>query len=94
MEKVKFEGEYKNGIRNGKGKEYYVNGKIKFEGDYLNGNKWNGYGYNKYGNLEFIIKDGKGSIKEYDYDGQLKFEGEYKNGIRNGIGKEYYKNGK
>ena len=28
---------------NGKGKEYYDNGKIKFEGDYLNG-KRNGKG--------------------------------------------------
>ena len=39
---VKFEGEYLNGKRNGKGKEYYDNGELLFEGDYLNGKKWNG----------------------------------------------------
>ena len=31
-----FEGEYLNGKRNGKGKEYFYNGKLKFEGEYLN----------------------------------------------------------
>ena len=34
-----FEGEYLNGKRNGKGKEYDYNGKLEFEGEYLNGNK-------------------------------------------------------
>ena len=34
-----FEGEYLNGKRNGKAKEYNRNGKITFEGEYLNGNK-------------------------------------------------------
>ena len=29
--------EYLEGQRNGKGKEYYENGKLKFEGKYLNG---------------------------------------------------------
>ena len=40
---VIFEGEYLNGIRNGKGKEYDGNSHIKFEGEYLNG-KRNGIG--------------------------------------------------
>ena len=39
-----YEGEYLNGKRNGKGKEYDGFGKIKFEGEYLNGERWNGYG--------------------------------------------------
>ena len=35
--KLIFKGEYKNGKRNGKGKEYYYhNGKLLFEGDFLN----------------------------------------------------------
>ena len=51
-----FEGEYLNGDRNGKGKEYYDNGKLKFEGEYLNGKIWNGKGYNIKGILEFEIK--------------------------------------
>ena len=88
-----FEGEYLKGKRNGKGKEYYENGKLKFEGEYLNGKRWNGKGYNIFGNMEFEIKDGKGNIKEYYYNDKLKFEGEYLNGERNGKGVEYYKNG-
>ena len=32
-------GEYLNGKRNGKGKEYYKNGNIRFDGEYLNGEK-------------------------------------------------------
>ena len=34
-----FEGEYLNGERNGKGKEYDWTGKLIFEGEYLNGEK-------------------------------------------------------
>ena len=33
-----FEGEYLNGKRNGKGKEYW-NGELEFEGEYLNGER-------------------------------------------------------
>ena len=36
--KLKFEGEYLNGKRNGKGKEYN-DGKLEFEGEYLNGER-------------------------------------------------------
>ena len=42
---IKIEGEYLNGERNGKGEEYYENGKLKFKGECLNGKKWNGEGY-------------------------------------------------
>ena len=42
-----FEGEFKNGKKNGKGKEYYENGRIKYEGSYLNGRK-NGKGKEYY----------------------------------------------
>ena len=64
-----FEGEYSNGKREGKGKEYYYDEKISdefqsiFEGEYLNGKR-----------------NGKG--KEYYWDGKLKFEGEYLYGYR------------
>ena len=103
--KISYEGEYLNGKENGKGKEYTYNGKLKFEGEYLNGKRWNGKGYNKEGNMNFEIKEGKGKGKEYYPNGKLKFEGEYLNGKRNGNGKEYnyagklqfegeYKNGK
>ena len=95
-----FEGEYLNGKRNGKGKEYYDDGKLKFEGEYLNGER-NGKGkeYDRDGELKFEgeylngKRNGKG--KDYDYDGKLEFEGEYLNGIKwNGKGKEYYDDGK
>ena len=87
--KLIFEGEYSNGKRNGRGKEYYYFGKLKFEGEYLNGKKWNGKGYNKKGENDFEIEEGKGKGKEYYDGGELKFEGEYLNGERNGKGKEY-----
>ena len=38
---ITFEGEYLNGKRNGKGKEYYEDGKIKFEGEYFKGQRKN-----------------------------------------------------
>ena len=70
-----FKGEYKNGKRNGKGKEYYKNGKVKFEGKYLNGKKVEGKGYNYEGKINQIIeKNGKG-IEYYD-NNVLKCEGE------------------
>ena len=82
--KLKFEGEYLNGERNGKGKKFYKSGKLIFEGEYINGKRWNGKGYNLYGNEEFEIKNGNGKGKDYYNDGKLIFEGEYINGERNG----------
>ena len=46
-----FVGEFLNGKRNGKGNEYYYDGNLKFEGDFLNNNKYNGKGYDEYGNM-------------------------------------------
>ena len=47
-----FEGEYLNGKKNGKEKEYYnKKGKLKFEGEYLNDKKWVGTLYDKKGNV-------------------------------------------
>ena len=37
--KLKFEGEFRNHKRNGKGKEYYKTGEISFIGGYLNGTR-------------------------------------------------------
>ena len=34
-----YEGEYKNGKKNWKGKEYYYKDKILYEGEYLNGKR-------------------------------------------------------
>ena len=76
-----------DGERNGKGKEYDYNNKLRFEGEYLNNKRWNGKGYNKYGQLVFELKNGCGQVKEC-YEEGLEFEGEYLNGNKNGKGKE------
>ena len=66
--KLIFEGEYLNGLRNGKGKEYgfcyndYNENDLIFEGEYLNG-----------------FRHGKG--KQY-YENKLIFEGEYLYGYK------------
>ena len=97
-----FEGEYLNGKRNGKGKEYYINGKFIFEGEYLNG-KRNGRGKEYYLNgklkdeIDYFngiksIEIGYRNKKIYQNNGSLKFEIEYLDGKRNGKGKEYYNN--
>ena len=88
-----FEGEYLNGKRNGKGKEY-LKGELIFKGEYLDG-KRNGKG-KEYQRGKFIFegnylngeRSGKG--REYE-DGELIFKGLYLNGKRNGKGKEYKK---
>ena len=86
-----FEGEIKNGSKNGKGKEYYSDGTIKFEGEYLNGKKWNGKEHDyKNENIIYELNNGNGFIKEYDLiRGKLIFKGEYANGNKNGKCEEY-----
>ena len=85
---VIFEGEYKNGKRNGKGKEFYENQQIKFEGEYINGKKNYGFLYDDKGNTLFLLEYNKG--KEYYYNAQLMFKGEYYNGKRwNGVIYDY-----
>ena len=93
-----YEGQYINGVRNGKGKEYNYKGGIRYIGEYLNG-KREGRGKEYYlnGNLENEgeYKNGlrNGKCIEYNLEGKLEFEGEYLNGNRNGKGKEYSDNG-
>ena len=82
---VTFEGEYLNGLRDGKGKEYFSENKIVFEGEYKYGKRWNGKFYNG-----DELKNGKGYIKDYIYIYDIIFEAEYLYGEKNGKGKEYY----
>ena len=85
-------GIYREGERNGKGKEYDISTSlIIFRGKYLNG-KRNGKGkeYSD-GKLkfegEYLNGERNGNGKEYYSNGELKFEGEYINGKRwNGKG--------
>ena len=89
--KLRFEGEYLNGKRNGKGKEYN-DGELVFEGEYLNGYRWNGKYFTKNDKMNFEIKDGCGMGKDYN-NSKLIYEGEFLDGRRNGKGKEYNHNG-
>ena len=75
-----YEGEYLNGKRNGRGKEYYYDGTLLFEGEYLNGKK-HGKGKEYYykGTLryegEYLNGEKNGKGKEYNKD-HLIYEGE------------------
>ena len=87
--KLKFEGEFSYGNRNGKGKEYDNANQIIFDGEYLNGKKWNGKGYDN-NNVIYKIKNGNGFLKEYKYPFKyLIFESGYLDGRKNGKVKEY-----
>ena len=88
-----YEGEYLNGMKNGKGK-IIVDKKLKFEGEFKNDKKWNGIGYGKNNQIIYEIKEGKGIITKFCdlyeldenlynniriniNDGNLKLEGGY-----------------
>ena len=59
-DQILFKGEYSNGKRNGKGKEYNEDGKLIFEGEYLDGKKWKGKYYE-------YDDDTNNLIFEYEY---------------------------
>ena len=84
-----FEGKYLNGKRNGKGIEYFKNGKKKYEGVFLNGNIYEGIQYDENRKKIITFKNGKG-IELYN-NGLIKFEGEYLKGKKwTGKGYTYY----
>ena len=87
-----YEGNYLNGERHGKGKEYVLN-HLVFEGEYLNGKRWTGKAYDRVNNeLMYEMKDGKGLIKLIDYDTNYfitQIEVEYINGELNGLLRKY-----
>ena len=88
-----FEGEYLDGKRNGKGKEYNEDGSLKYEGEYLNGEK-SGKGKEYYhGTLQFEgeylkgKRNGKGKEFYHYLYNSIKFEGDFINGNKwNGKG--------
>ena len=89
----RFKGEYLNGKKNGKGKEYNNQGTLIFEGEYLNGKKWNGIEYDEFGKIISEIKNGKGTFRKYEC-GKLIYEEEYLDGKLTREAKEYtYLNG-
>ena len=83
-----------NGIRNGKGKEYYYEGMVKFEGEYSKGIR-NGKGKDcyEYGELRFegeYLNGKKWEGKIYDISNNIVCE--FKGG--KGYIKEYQDNGR
>ena len=69
INKIKFEGEYLYGLRNGKGREFNFDGELMYEGYLINNQRLGG---ENEGNEENIEK----TNSEY----YIKFEGEYLNG--------------
>jgi len=93
-----FEFPYKNGKKEGRGKEYYLNGKFKSDAFFIDGLlQGKSIGYYENGNLEYEenYKDSKldGLVKNYYENGQLKSELNYKNGQLDGLARAYHENG-
>ena len=81
-------GQEKNGLRHGKGIEYYSNGKIRYKGNFVNDEK-NGIGHYISESGEYYIgqfknnfKHGKGTL--YLPNGKIKQEGKWLYDIFNG----------
>ena len=90
--KLRIEGEYLNGKRNGIFKQYDYDGHLEHEIEYIFGKLWNAKKYDKDNKITDILINGKGFMEEYEYGEEIFnkiFEGEYLNGERNGKGKEY-----
>ena len=74
-DKLIFEGEFLNGKKNGKGREYFGDGRVKCEGEYIKGEK-NGKRkeYSLYGDLKFdkdYMNRKIWNMKEYDTEGNI-----------------------
>ena len=100
-----YEGEYLNGMKNGKGK-IFLDETLKFEGEFKNDKKWNGIGYDGKNQILYELKEGKGEIKKicdiyelyeeielYIDKYNLQLEGGYNFGELNGKMKVYNKHG-
>jgi len=90
-------GEILNGLKNGKGTEYYKNGKIKYAGDWVNG-KFEGYGDYYYEEGEFYKGQWKNNLRHgkgihYYKNGYIKYNGNFVNGKPEGYGTYIYENG-
>ena len=90
-------GQYKKGLKHGKGKIYYKNGNIKYDGDFVK-DKFEGYGKYIYENGNYYIgqwvnglRQGKGKI--YYKNGNIKYDGDFVKGTYEGYGKYICENG-
>ena len=91
-----YEGEFVNGLCNGKGTLYSSDGTITYEGYFFN-NKKQGFGIFNYGNGIYYkgqwfcdLENGEGELYENNI---LLFKGYFKDGKKNMFGTEYYSNG-
>ena len=100
--KIKFEGEYLYGLRNGKGREFNFDGELMYEDYFINNKRISGEREaNEKTNSKYYIKfEGEflngGKYKrgrEYDFKGNILFEGEYLYDKKNGKAEEYNYNG-
>ena len=77
-------GEFKNGLRHGKGIEYYKNGNIQYDGDFIN-DKFEGNGKYIYEDGEYYIGEFKNGLRhgkgtQYYKNGNIKYDGYFING--------------
>ena len=93
-----FEFPYKNGKKEGRGKEYYLNGKFKSDAFFIDGLlQGKSIGYYENGQLksELNYKNGQldGLARAYHENGQLHIEENYKDGKLEGESTNYDENG-
>lgn len=93
-----YEGEFKEGKKNGKGKIIYKDTGDWYEGYFLENNfngeghyYWKKNGYEYIGNYVDGIIKGKGV---YKYGDKATYKGEFKNGVKEGLGEWITKNNK
>ena len=91
----RYEGKYKNGLREGKGIYYFSTGD-RYEGEYKN-DKREGKGIYYYKNGNIYKGEWKNNAFEgrgiYYYHTGNRYEGEYKNSLKEGKGIYYFNNG-
>ena len=62
---LKFEGEYNNGMKNGKGKEFWNDGSLQFEGEFLNDKRWNGISRDSDINAIWVYRNGNKFVEDW-----------------------------
>ena len=82
-DRIIYEGEFLNGKKHGKGKEYNKYGVVMFKGEYINGKRI------IEGNTG-LDEFNEGYVYQYNVYKELIYEGEFLNWKRHGKGKEYY----
>jgi hypothetical protein len=98
---IEFIGALKDGVRHGKGTEFWGAGVRRFEGEFLNGVR-HGQGKEFYESkkgeklqFEGVYGNGvrNGAFVEYFESGKVKYKGSFVNDMRHGEGQLFYENG-